>query len=172
MARFLFSILIGFLCGLWEAGVSPFLPGVFSIHPLLPVLVLFVIASGRSRSLAAAFAGGVMIDLFQPGFSDAAFLRYVLVVLLLDVISRHWLTNRSIYSAAALVLAGRFMERISAWLIGVLFQVLDFTPYAWSVGARGWIPYFWDAAIVALGFLGIAILTKRFLTLPQRGQGH
>jgi len=170
MARLLFSVLFGLACGVWEVAVTPFLPAAFSIHPLLPLLVIFVIASGRPRALAAAIAGGVIIDLFQPAFSDGATLRYVLIVLLLDLVSRHWLTNRSIYSAIALAFVGRVFERFSAWLIGMLLHLTEVTPYYWSNGASGWVPYLWDAMFVAAGFLLIALLTKRFLTLAQHGE--
>lgn len=167
MARLLVSVAIGLLCGIWEVAVSPFLPPAFSVHPLLPMLVIFVIASGRPRALAAAIAGGIMMDLFQPAFSDAATLRYALIVLLMDLASRHWFTNRSIYSAVALAFVGRLFERFSAWFVGMVMHLTDMTPYYWAIGPRGWIPFLWDAAFVVVGFLLIALLTKRFLTLAQ-----
>lgn len=169
MTRHILAVLLGLLAGVWEVAVWPFLPPFASIRPLLPLAVLTLIASGRSRALVTAASAGLLLDLYSVGTFDLATLRWVGLVLLLDVLARHFLTNRSIYSALALVFIGRLVERASAWLFGELSFRLGrsvYEPHIWgSLGSM----LLWDLGLVAIGFVLLAFFTRRFVTfVPHR----
>lgn len=170
MKRVILLVLIGLILGLWEVAVLPFLPSFFAFRPILPCLVLILIASQLSNALIVAALSGLLIDIFTLGPLTFAAGRLLVTVLILHVIFQRLLTNRSLYTTIALVLIGRTVEQALAWMILRLSHLF---------GDATLVPVFdlsfvrlliWDAGIVAIGFFLVVIFTNRFLTIVPRAQ--
>lgn len=168
--KLLIAAILGLVTGLWEVMATPFLPGWLAARPFLPLVVLLLIASGRSRAYVAALAGGMVLDVYAFGSFDLATVRLLATVFFLDVLFLHFLTNRSLYAALGLVLIGRLFERLTSWIVGNVAWWLGRSPYDWTNVPHAWVSLGWDLAIVGCGFLLIALITKRFSTLMQRPQ--
>ncbi len=168
--RWIITILIGVIAGLWEVAVIPFVPAAFSVLPLLPLSVLLLVSSTRTRALICLMSGAALLDAYHWSHVDVAMIRLALVLLVLDVAANRFLTNRSVYASVALVLVGRAMDWMTAWLFSVIGLWIDPTRYPWHL-PTGW-PWIllWDAGIVSIGFLLIAAFTGRFVALGLRGR--
>lgn len=166
--RWLVVILIGILAGLWEVAVIPFLPPELSFRPLLPFAVLVLVSSVRGRAFGMLIAGAFVLDTYGWAHIDVASLRLTIVLLILDLISLRFLTNRSVYASVALVLIGRILDWLGSMVLSTLGGWLDPTRYPWQLPVEPWWILAWDAASVALGFLLLAAFTRRFVTLGQR----
>ena len=168
MRRTIFAGLLGMSAGLWEVAVRPFLTPAWMFRPLLPLVIILLIASRRQRALAAAIGGALLIDLYaMPGF-DFALLRWIVLVFLLDALIRRILTHRSLYAAVSLVLVGRMLERSSAWIMGNISVWIGWSDVRWSWNGWWWVPYLWDIGIVTVVFFCLTFFTKRFVSFIQR----
>lgn len=170
MMRQLLAFLLGLSMGLWEAVVRPFLPEGLAARPLLPVLAVVIASSAQPRAIAVALGGGLVVDAFWLGAPTAATLRWVILALLLDVAARHFLTNRSLYAVIGLVLSGRLLDWLGSWLVGWLAVLVGWSPSGAELDPAWWAILVWDVALVGVGFLFVAFLTRRFL-LGNRGRG-
>ncbi len=160
MSRYLWAVALGLIAGLWEVAVRPFLPSILGLRPLLPLVVLFMVSGKRRHVLACAIAGAFLIDLFSISTPDLALLRYIGIVFALGFVSHHFLTNRSLYASLGLVVLGRLLEFVSAWLFG--------TVIFWLGGGESWvrspslfISWGWDVVLVGAGFLLLTAFTRR-----------
>lgn len=149
MRKLILAALLGLCAGLIEVGGSLMTPWL-SWRPLLALVVVLLLASERSRTFAAALGGALLIDAYSIGAFNAALLRWIILVFILDFLARHLLTNRSLTAALAMTLAGRLLERFSSWIFGG------------GLYGLGWI-LLWDGVAVTAGFLLLAFFTKRFL---------
>ncbi|MDO8618251.1 MAG: hypothetical protein Q7N87_05200 [Candidatus Uhrbacteria bacterium] len=168
MRRIILAGLLGALAGLWEIAVRPFLPIPFMFRPLLMIVVMLLVVSRRSRAVASAAAGAIVMDLYALPVFDFALLRWLLLIFCLDLLIRRVLTHRSWYAAVSLVLVGRFLEYSTAWLIGRVSFWTGFTHVAWSRDVHWWIPAIWDVGFVSLVFFILVFLTQRFVTSVLR----
>lgn len=155
--------LIALLIGCFEVAVRPFVPWLVFFYPLLPVLVLTLLGSRFSRAVVLGTIGGLFLDLFFLDQLDYAVLRFPVVVCILAYVSGKWLTNRSLYTALALTIFGRVIERIFAWCIALIIR---------GTGEGVWhgiAPVFsFDLLTVTVGFIILAVWTSRFLTAIPR----
>lgn len=163
MRRWALWILLGLCVGAWEMMVYPFLPTWLAWRPLLPIAVLLLLVHGRGAALACVLAGSVILDTYQVAFSDLAFFRYALVIVMLNFFLRQWLTNRSLYTALGLMVIGRAVERGLAWAVGTFTQVIGATAYGWMHGPHEVAAFLWDMLWVAAGFI-ILFSSRRFLS--------
>ena len=168
MRRYAFSFLLGIAAAIWDLLFQPFAGSFFSIEPLLICVVLLLVASGRTKALVTATVGGFVLNLYGFGASDLPILRWILLVLLLDLVLRHVLTNRSLTVAIALALAGRLFERLSAWIIGNVAYGFGGADYAFHFAKGWWHVIGWDLIGVSVGFMCLVIFTKRFVALVYR----
>ncbi|MSR85738.1 hypothetical protein EXS71_04895 [Candidatus Uhrbacteria bacterium] len=149
MIRLALAFFLGILIGAWEIATRPFLPSLAMIQPLLAVVILMLIGSGRSRALAMALGGALLMDLYTFGVFDFSILRWFLLVYALDLLLQHVLTNRSLFAALALTFAARSFEQGSAWIM------------THSTSENLWVLFLFDGILVTFGFLVLAFLTKR-----------
>ncbi len=168
MRRYFFSFFLGAVAALWDILFQPFSASRFSIEPLLVCVVLLLVASGRSKALVTAAVGGFILNLYSFGAVDLPFVRWIVLIFLLDLILRHVLTNRSLTVAIALVVAGRLFERASAWMVGTAAYSLGVADYALPFANEWWHIFGWDVIGVSIGFMGLVLFTKRFLALVYR----
>lgn len=164
MRQIFFAGLLGLMAGIWEVAVRPFVSTPWTFRPLLPLVVILLVASRRSRALAAAIGGAVIIDLYALPVFDFALVRWVFLVFLLNFLIHRVLTHRSLYAAVTLAVVGRLVERVSAWILGKVMIWIGASDFSWSGDAVWWIPFVWDIGFVAALFLILAFLTQRFLT--------
>jgi hypothetical protein len=169
MMRQLLAFLLGISLGLWEAAVRPFLPSGLAARPLLPVLAVVIASSAQPRALAVALGGGLMVDAFWLGAPTATTLRWLVLALILDLAARHFFTNRSLYAVLGLVLSGRLLDWLGAWLVGWLGVVVGWSVSGAEVDPAWGVILIWDVLVAGGGFLLIAFLTRRFL-LGNRGR--
>lgn len=159
--------LLGLMAGIWEIAVLPFLPSKFAIQPLLPAAVLLLVSSARSRVMGYMIAGALVIDAYRWAYFDIAVIRLTLLMLMLDLIAHRFLTNRSVYASVALILIGRGLDWISSFLLGLIGRAMNTTQYTWLMPANAGYIILWDVLLVSLGFIALANLTRRFVTLAR-----
>lgn len=105
-------ILWGFvavLCILWDTAVGPFVPGLRWFEPVLPMLIFFALFQSSLIGFAFGFFVALFMDLYQLASWPGMTFFSVIYLFLLTVLSRRVLTNRSFYSAYALLLFGRLI---------------------------------------------------------------
>jgi hypothetical protein len=163
MSKYLLAALLGLLAGLWCAVVLPFLPDVWAFSPLLPLIVLTLVGSKLSRALIIALIGAATLDLYRPLSGDWAVVRWLLITLLLYVMGKRLLSNRSVYAVVGLIVTGRILDVLSTQALASLLW--------WSVPARSAIvsmrlgaTVFWDLILAIVGFIILAVFTGRLST--------
>lgn len=164
--RLIIAGLLGLLAACFEVGAVPFLPVWAGFHPVVPLIALLLVSASRSRAFVFAVGAAFVLDAYTLDQFDLALLRLPLLVFVLGWVADRFLTNRSVYASAALVVCGRTLDWLSAWaisFIAVLFNVHD---TLWSLPAAPILVMFWDVAFTALVFVGIASFTGRFIVRP------
>lgn len=116
--KYLAVILLGLMLGLYESTFLTFLSGWPSfVKPILPSLVFFMLLERRGYAIAFAACAGIVLDLFAVELATFAPWRLVTIAALLWLASERLLTNRSVYSTVAMVLAARLADWF--WLVSV-----------------------------------------------------
>ncbi len=163
MIRVIVAILLGLLTGLWETAVAPFLSQPWgSFHPIIPISVLLLVASGRTRALAFALPAAAVLDAYMGFTFDLAFVRYAFIMFALELVMRQFLTNRSVYASLLLAILARLLDWATAGVTGWLGVLINATAYGWHLPVGALSVLAWDLVITALGFLVIARFTSRF----------
>lgn len=107
---------MGLAVGLYESVFNTFLGGwVAWFHPVLSLTVFFVVLERRNYALLFCVAAGLVMDAFVIDTPTLAVWRLLLAAAAMSAVSEKVLTNRSLYSAAALVLLGRAVD--FSWLL-------------------------------------------------------
>lgn len=158
---------IGLVLAVYEVSVVSFLPPWMQLRPLLPMVVLLLVSSSRSRALTAALAGAFVIDAYTLDHFSLSFIRLPLIVLLLDLIASRFLTNRSVYATAALVVAARLLDWLTGWLLSLFALFLNLHDKLWLIPPAPGFVLAWDVLLVSVAFFLIASLTGRFQTRPS-----
>ena len=160
--RILFLILT-LVLALFEVAMRPFLPAWLSMRPLLPLLVIIVLITGRSWAVCTAVFCGLLIDAFSFPTPDLAALRLVLSVLLIDAISRHWLTNRSLFATLLLTFLTRVFERACSAAVATVGWWSGLSAYGWQTDPSFIALFCWDAFLICIGFLTVLTFSRQFL---------
>ena len=161
MSKLLLALVFGVLFGAWEIAVRVFLPIPWIAKPLLALVILALIGSGRSRALAAAFGGALLLDLYTLTVFDFAVFRWIVLVFILDFLLQQVFTNRSLLATLALTFIARVFERGSTWIVVHLGQIFSTHPALLTAEQTFWQTLFWDGILVTLGFLLLVFFTKR-----------
>jgi cell shape-determining protein MreD len=166
--RRIVAILIAFTAGLWDAGVSGWLPGPFAaITASLPLVVATGVFSTSERALTMAVLSGMVLDIYLPSNAGFVTLRYVLIVLIVRALTDRWLTNRSLAGVLAIsglaVLINRLILFVSEYAVAAAGADVTAEAHA-SVSAE----LIWMMATVTVVFMLIAAMTRRFLPLVSR----
>lgn len=160
------SILVGVLAGLLEATFLTFLPSPWSsIHPILLLVVVFVIRERPRKAVAVAATASVLLDAFVVEGYPVALFRLVLVTALLHLFARRVLTNHSFYSAIALVFFARGIDhffRISAHLLTRFHSPALAFLSAWS---SIWREIAWDVVLIGAFFIIRTLISRRFVSV-------
>ncbi len=164
----LLTVVSALLVAGWEIAIRPFLAPSFNLPLFLPYLVLLLISSSRGRGYLGVIVGATCLQLYVIGVQDLLWIRWILVYAVLDMIAHTLLTNRSFYVTIALGSLGYFLERLTSFLIGSLFWSLGISPYPWTFTEGSVTGFFWCMVIVGIGFLMLAVFTKRFSTRMDR----
>lgn len=152
--------------GLGEATLVTVLPAPLNyVRPLLAGCILLIVLNKPREALLAAALGGLVIDVFGLGESSFVCAGLIVAVAVASFLSSNLLTNRSIYSAVALAVAGRAVERVCVSVFSGISRVLFQTqvviePFFSDLKIMGW-----DIAMVALGFTAFVMFTRRFKIL-------
>ncbi len=162
------AAVIGLLVGLVEATFSTFLTVPWdAVMPVLPIAVLYVVRDRPVFAYVLCGCAGAMMDLFTPGIMTFAFGRLILIVAILDLLSRTVLTNQSFYAAVAMAAVARGVDRI--W-VGIMSLLTDATGIRATVAAMWpmvWRSVLWDMMLVGLAFLISSSIRRRFVIRPQ-----
>lgn len=162
--RHLPPFFLGVLAGVFDVAVAPWLPGAWSgVRAALPLVILLSLFSRPRRSVVAAIAAGVVLDVFQPTFGLVT-LRFLAVIVAMGVVARLYLTNRSLWGSLALGGIGFLADRMSLWLVtrGVAFfgseAIVEYRPPI--------VPELtWIACCIVVAFWVFALFTRRFMPL-------
>ncbi|MDD5438413.1 MAG: hypothetical protein PHC70_04710 [Patescibacteria group bacterium] len=150
--------------GLYEAAFVPAAPFPFYyIRPVLPICVMLFMLNRRSAAYATAVLSGLVLDLLSAAGDGWIIVRWLLVLLVVDALSESVTTNRSLYSALALVVLARVLDRVlwqtTSWLsFYVIKQPVPVESWKSLVGVL-----IVDAIITTLVFVSVTFFTKRFV---------
>ncbi|MBU1034371.1 hypothetical protein KKF59_01520 [Patescibacteria group bacterium] len=162
-SRWILVIVAALLTGLLQVTFFSLLPEPFrGVQPVLILCVLGVAINRSDAALVFAAVSGLMIDLFTVGAGFLAFAEQMLVVSAVAIIAEKVLTNRSVYSAVALLLAARIMSYI--WLAAMSFfsRLLFKTQIFIQPFNSLLVTMVWDALFMCTIFLLLAFFTRRF----------
>lgn len=164
--RLLAAGLLGLLAAAYEVGATPFLPAWAGWRPVIPCLVLLLVSTSRSRAFACAIGAAFVLDAYTLDHFDLALVRLPLTVFVLGVVADRFLTNRSVYAAAALVVCGRLLDWTGAWLFSLIAVLVNAHEAMWALPPAPLFVLGWDIAISSAVFLLLASFTGRFLMRP------
>lgn len=163
IGRLVGCLVLGVLLGAVEATGMTFLPLPWrEIHPVLPVIVLFVVREEPVVAAILAGTAGAVFDVFAIDGGSFAFGRLLAIVLLVRFVSRSVLTNQSQYTAISLAVMARLADR--AWV--VLFHLVTRGGSVWQEIAWPslWRSCLWDVAIIGSLFFLIVSYRRRFVS--------
>jgi len=150
--------------GIYESaflGSAPF-PFCY-LHPVLPCCVLFFLLNRRAAAYATAGLSGAVMDLMSAGPPGLVTVRWLCIMLMIDLLAEGVATNRSLYASMLLVGAARLADRVlwlmAAWSLHFLFR-LDPVLESW---ARFLGILSVDLILTATFFVLISLFTKRFV---------
>lgn len=167
--KWIVIIFAAVFAGLFQATFFSLLPQPY--REIQPVLILCVLGVALNRSDAAlvfAVISGLMIDLFTVGGGFLAFAEQAIVISAITTIADKVLTNRSVYSAAALLLSARFMSYV--WFSSMSFfsRLLFKTQIMVQPIHSLLVTMLWDAVLMSAIFMMLAFFTRRFLVSIAR----
>ena len=103
-----------------------------------------------------------MIEAYAISNPDAPLFRYVIAAMLMDVVARRFLTNRSVYATAVLAVFGSLV----AWVLSIAISgtaiSLGFSDGPWSPVGFPFVSLLWDVGLTSVAFLSVAAFTARF----------
>ncbi|MBP9864562.1 hypothetical protein KBC54_03895 [Patescibacteria group bacterium] len=154
----------GIVLGLYESTIATFLsPTMGGIDLVLLTVVYLTFRQRIYQSAAVAIAAGTVIDMFSPDAPEIAWLKYLVIILVLFFVSKQFLTNYSIYSVIALMGVGQIVAWIWRASLSVIFASLSLhleDGSTWSQFLRvGAI----DVVCIGGIFVIDALLSKRFV---------
>lgn len=150
--------------GIYEAtflGSAPF--PFYYIRPVLPLCVMLFMLNRRSAAYVTAFLAGSVIDLLSATASGWVIGRWLIVLLVVDVLSERVTTNRSLYAAMALVVMARVLDRVLWQLLSwvsfyIIRQPIPIDSWRSLVGIL-----MVDMLITILVFVSVTFFTRRFV---------
>lgn len=159
----LLIILAAIFTGLLEATFISLLPTPWrEIRPIIEGAVLLIVLNKPRGALVFAGLSGFCLDLFSVGDGTLALVRLVLLTAAISALAHSWLTNRSIYATAALVVGARFLDRLWLWMSYLVGRA-----FSWDIRLESTASFFttlaWDIGLVSLAFVALTIFTRRFL---------
>lgn len=110
------SLAIALASVLWDLAVRPFVPGLGLVEPLLATVVVLILLQKREASWMIAILGALSLDAFRLGSWPWFTIFIGVYVLILQLLVTHVLTNRSFYSAFAVLAIGRLIGFLILWL--------------------------------------------------------
>lgn len=166
--RLVLIIFLACLLGVFEVGPRTFLPLPYAyFFPAFGVLVLGVFRGWRAEALVFAFILGGLHDVF--GFRQRFWFAGIpLMVLFLRFIALNVMTNRSVYSAVALVLLGRMF--LFGWEV-VAYLIVHSTgyPFLLTSWAEQWRVFVGDTVFVGSLFVLPVLFSRLARRFWQRG---
>ena len=166
--RRLLPVLLGIAAGLFDLSITPWLPGpLAAMTGTLPLVVLLALFSSPKRALIGAVFAGITVDALLPTASFAT-LRALAVVGSILLVSRIYLTNRTLVGSLALGLVGLAADRLALMVLAAV-RGFSRTPFIPEL-APPWFPsLIWLELCVGIAFFVFAAFTRRFLPLvPTR----
>ncbi len=164
--RLIAAALLGFLAASYEIGAVSFLPTWIGFQPVIPLIALILVSTSKSRAFAFAIAAALVLDAYTLDYFDLALIRLPLLVFVLGLIADRFLTNRSVYATAALVVCARLLDWVSALALSFVAVLLNLHDTVWALPQGPMLILLWDVAGTALAFLLLASFTGRFLMRP------
>ncbi len=161
-------VFIAVLAGLWDATIAPWFPAPLdAITCTLPFVVALAAFSSRERSVMAAIAGGIVLDILLPSNGGLVSIRYVLIALGVVALAQHVFTNRSFFGVSVLGAFSVTADRLLLPLLEALQRLLGRSIIGES--SAGFVAEcIWMVAVLCTTFLLFIAFSKRFLPLVSR----
>ena len=150
--------------GIYESaflGSAPF--PFYLLHPILPACVLLLMLNKRLPAYLAVGVAGTLVDLLSAAPAGWVTIRWLCVLLVVDLLSESVATNRSLYAAMALVGSARLLDRVLGQIISwfaLIFLHQTIILGSWTAWLGSAIV---DQACTAMVFILITLFTKRFV---------
>lgn len=158
MRGYVVPVFLGLLAGVCQLAITPFFVQDKDVGVVLPCLILLVMSTRVSRSLAFAVTAGIVLDSYALSHPTFLLIRLLALVGLTYGVFSRWLTNRSVYTALVLAAVASLLDRVFSFFIA-LAQGISFS-LAWSL--RGLVLSLFIH--MALSFLGFTLI----MSLPRR----
>lgn len=155
------SILLAIVCVLWDIAVRPFVPLAGLMEPLLATVVVLTLLQQRQASWTIALIGALSLDAFRLDSWPWLTIFICVYVLVLQLLVTHVLTNRSFYSAFALLAIGRLIGWLVLWLS---HESIALWPLPFGLTSRwlgGVIQLVLDAIWIMLWYLVVSYMARR-----------
>jgi hypothetical protein len=166
IVRLIIAGLLGLLAACFEVGAVPFLPVWAGFRPVVPLIALLLVSTSRSRAFAFALGAALVLDAYTLDRFDLALLRLPILVFVFGFIADRFLTNRSVYATAALVVCARLLDWASVLALSFAAVLLNLHDTVWAFPQGPMLILLWDVAGTSLAFLVLASFTGRFLMRP------
>ncbi|MFA6513757.1 MAG: hypothetical protein WCT50_00500 [Patescibacteria group bacterium] len=156
-----FSLLISVL----QFSFISSLPGAFSQINLGVILMIFILFFFRARStIIFIFFFGFFMDIFSFQFFGFYLITLGAVALIAYLISKNWLTNKSLYSFGVLFLISTLVYNLIAAILAFLTSDLQsgFSVFNFSFWQALFYQLVWNILAAILFFNILTLLAKRF----------
>lgn len=155
------ALIGGIVAGIYEVTIGSFAPTfIQGIHPIIPGIALFVLYEHIEATILFAIIAGGIGDIFAvdaPHFDLAAYTSIALALLFL---ARSIFTNRSLYTAIALCLVGRFGESIWMITINIFQQTSSFAGISWATTDQWWHVFLADGLIMSIAYFSNFLIRR------------
>lgn len=156
--------------GLFEATAVTLWPSPWKmIQPLIPIVIFLLLLERDWMAFWILLLGGLCLDLFSFGDPMLHIIRFQVIFLVLWLLARRVITNRSIYAALGLALVARLLDGLTLEVLSVVrvfFHLPSFS-VVWSMYPRIFV---WDILMLGITFGIFSRLTRRlsvFIRSPQ-----
>lgn len=155
--EWIFYFLLFSLVAIVQSTFISALPPVYSAINLPLVAILFcLLFFNRDLTLVMAFFMGFWLDILGFNFFSLNIIVLLSLVVLLDIVLRNWLTNRSLYSFLVLSVASVIVYNVLVHTLLIIVQngqdefgFFLFQPYFWK--HLSW-QIFWNTGSMLLFF--------------------
>lgn len=155
------AIISGIIIGIYEATVSGFAPSfIQGIHPIVPGIALFVLYEHVEAAIVFSIIAGGIGDIFSVDAAHFDVAAYTIIALILLFLAQSIFTNRSLYTAIALCLVGRFGESMWMMFVNLIHKMSLLSGISWMTTDRWWHVFFADVLIMSAAYFSNFIIRR------------
>ncbi len=160
------SVLLGLVVGVLSIGFMPFIFAHVGAGMVLPTLILLCMSTRPRQGLVFALVTGAVLDSYAFYAFELHTLRLLILVWLTTFLFSRWLTNRSVYTAVALVVVVTILNQLCELGLASWHSQTGLASFSWASGV--WVLGL-HILLTILGFTFLSFFTAhvRLIGQPQ-----